>query len=338
MSDNQFDLYKYIAPKSGRSVIEIVLSFILVLAGFSLFYVAIRNNIWPLYLLIFPLAFFYTRLFVLQHDLGHGNLFKENKYNDIFGTIIGIILMTPYYYWRKAHAIHHASGGNKDKRPWLGDIELLSVEEYKTKSRWEKFRYRAYRNPLVMFFIGSIYVFVIDQRFYHKHKGFGKKEKWSVIITNIAILALYGPLIILLGLKFFLLAMFLPQWVGGSIGIYLFYVQHNFKNRYFVSAQQWTLKDSALRGSTFYDLPKALHWLTANIGYHHIHTLVPRIPFYNLPQCHKENNFFDSAPKVYLKQLPELISLKLYDEDKQQMITWKEYNLALEMETANQQN
>jgi omega-6 fatty acid desaturase (delta-12 desaturase) len=145
--------------------------------------------------------------------------------------------------------------------------------------------------------------------------------------TNVAIIILYGSVIALLGIKFYLLGIFLPQVLGGVFGIYLFYVQHNFKNRYFVSDNEWNLQDSALKGSTFYNLPQPLRWLTANIGYHHIHTLVPRIPFYRLNQCHEENHFFHDAPQFGLKDMPELISLKLYDEESGQMITWKEYKL-----------
>lgn len=166
---------------------------------------------------------------------------------------------------------------------------------------------------------------MIDHRFCRKRKGFGRKEAQSVLTTNIAIIILYGSIITLMGVKFYLLAILLPQWLGGAFGIYLFYIQHNFKNRYFVSAKYWNLQDSALLGSTFYDFPQPIRWLTANIGYHHIHTLIPRIPFYRLPQCHKENVFFHIAPKFRLKDMPKMISLKLYDEKNSKMITWKDY-------------
>lgn len=321
-----FDIHKYVAPNSWRSLSEIILSLILLILGITTLYFAIQDTLWLLYIVsIIPVALLFTRLFVLQHDLGHGNLFKQKKYNNIAGVLIGIAMLTPYYFWRKTHTLHHVRGGNADKRPWVGDIDLLTVSEFKTKSNKEKFLYKLYRNPLVMFFLGSIYVFMIDQRFCRKKNGFGKKEWWSVMGTNIGIIMLYGPLIVWLGIKFYLLGILLPEWLGGVVGIYLFYAQHNFKNRYYVGDKEWNLKDSALKGSTFYHLPQPLRWLTANIGYHHVHTFVPRIPFYKLKQCHEENIFFHVAPQYGLKDIPKLISLKLYDEESNTMITWKEY-------------
>ncbi|HAT1978678.1 TPA: fatty acid desaturase [Legionella pneumophila] len=324
--DFQRHVYEYITPNSWRSIAEILATILLLLLGLTTLNFAMKNSIWLLFMIIvISLSLLYSRLFILQHDLGHGNLFKNRKYNNAVGVIIGIILLTPYYFWRKAHAIHHVSGGNADRRPWIGDIDLLSVKEYRKKNWWEKLLYRLYRNPFIMFCFGSIYVFMIEHRFCRKRKGFGRKEAQSVLTTNIAIIILYGSIISLLGIKFYLLAILLPQWLGGVFGIYLFYIQHNFKNRYFVSAKYWNLQDSALLGSTFYDFPQPIRWLTANIGYHHIHTLMPRIPFYRLPQCHKENVFFHIAPTFRLKDMPKMISLKLYDEKNKKMITWKEY-------------
>lgn len=319
-------LYQYITPNTWRSMTEIMTTFFLLLLGLATAFFALQNDVWFLFvMLIIPLGLLYSRLFILQHDLGHGNLFKKKKYNDVAGVLIGIVILTPYHFWKKAHAIHHVSGGNADRRPWVGDIDLLSVEEYRQKGRWEKLLYRLYRNPCIMFFLGSIYVFMIDHRFCRQRKGFGKKEMQSVFTTNIAVVILYGSIISLMGIKFYLLAMLLPQWLGGVFGIYLFYVQHNFKERYYVSAKDWNLQDSALRGSTFYDFPQPIRWLTANIGYHHVHTLIPRIPFYKLALCHKENELFHNAPHFRLKDMPKMIALKLYDEKNNQMITWKEY-------------
>jgi omega-6 fatty acid desaturase (delta-12 desaturase) len=320
-----FDIYKYVSVSNWRSLAEVTLTLGLVTAGVITLYVAVYNNYWPLFIIIFPLGFLFTRLFILMHDLTHGSLFKPKKYNNWMGVFIGIILCTPFYYWKKAHSIHHVSGGNADRRPWKGDIELLCVKEYREKTKWKQFIYQLYRNSFVMFFLGSLYVFMIEQRFFKSRKGFGKRERQSVILTNIGILTLYGSLIIFGGIKPYLIAILLPQWIGGVIGVYLFYVQHNFKNRYFVSSEEWNLNDSALKGSTFYVLPQPLKWLTGNIGYHHIHTLIPRIPFYNLPKCHQENKYFQTAPQFGLKDMNALISLKLYDDYKGHMITWREY-------------
>lgn len=320
----KFDIKKYVAPNSWRSLLEIFLTFTLILGTLATLYFVKNNHILP-FIISLLLPFLYVRLFVLQHDLGHGNLFKKKKHNDFIGVFIGIILLTPYYFWRQAHAIHHARGGNADKRPWMGDINLLTVEEYRIKPWKAKLAYRLYRNPFVMFVLGSIYIFIIDQRYCGKSRGFGKKEWWSVMITNVAGLVLYGSIIAFLGIKFCLLGIFLPQWLAGIFGIYLFYVQHNFPNRYFVSNKEWNLEDSALKGASFYNLHPLLQWLTANIGYHHVHTFLPRIPFYKLKKSHDENAFFHTAPEYGLKDIFKLISLKLYDEKNTKMITWKEY-------------
>ena len=320
---------KYAIPNSWHSLIEIGLTIVFLILGLAMLHFVIQQAIWPLLIVIFPVSLLFTRIFILQHDLSHGNLFQDKKYNDIFGNLLGVLVLTPFYLWRKAHLIHHASGGNTDKRPWIGDIDFLTVREYQEQNRNAKFMYRLCHNPLVMFFIGSIYVFMIEQRIYKRsyreHKFFGKRELMSIIGTNIGIVVFYGAIIALLGIKFFLIAMLIPLWLGGAIGIYLFYVQHNFTDKYVVSGKEWTLQDSALKGSTFYDLPQPLKWLTASIGYHHVHTLVPRIPFYRLQKCHQENDFFHIAPRFGLKDLPKLVSLKLYDENSGKMISWREY-------------
>ncbi|HFD6613563.1 TPA: fatty acid desaturase, partial [Legionella pneumophila] len=214
--DFQRHVYEYITPNSWRSIAEILATILLLLLGLTTLNFAMKNSIWLLFMIIvISLSLLYSRLFILQHDLGHGNLFKNRKYNNAVGVIIGIILLTPYYFWRKAHAIHHVSGGNADRRPWIGDIDLLSVKEYRKKNWWEKLLYRLYRNPFIMFCFGSIYVFMIEHRFCRKRKGFGRKEAQSVLTTNIAIIILYGSIISLLGIKFYLLAILLPQWLGG---------------------------------------------------------------------------------------------------------------------------
>lgn len=318
-----FDIKHYVVPNNWRSLFEIILTFALISGMLTILYFI--KEILLISLISFSLSFLYVRLFILQHDLGHGNLFTKKKYNDFFGVFIGIILLTPYYFWRRAHAIHHVRGGNADKRPWMGDINLLTVEEYRAKNWKAKLAYRLYRNPFVMFVLGSIYIFIIDQRYCSKSRGFGKKEWWSVMVTNVAGLILYGSIIAFFGIKFSILGFFLPQWLSGIFGIYLFYSQHNFPNRYFAPAKEWNLEDSALKGSSFYKLPPLLRWLTANIGYHHVHTFVPRIPFYKLKKSHDANEFFHSAPQYGLKDVFKLISLKLYDEENQRMISWKEY-------------
>lgn len=320
---------RYVQVNNLRSAVEIILTISLLIINIAVLYVAIKFNIWLLIPLVFTCALLFTRVFILQHDLGHRTLFKSKKCNDILGSILGVFVLTPYFLWRRAHVIHHANGGNASRRPWFGDIDMQTVEEYKAQSPRQQFWYRLYRNPLIMFFLGGFYLFVVEHRFfkhtYRKHAAFGKIEARSIVWTNVAIIVLYGALIVLFGFKFYFLGILLPQWLGGAAGIYLFYVQHNFKGKYYAADHEWNLYDSALKGSSFYELPQPLRWFTANIGYHHVHTLIPSIPFYKLRQCHEENAIFHQAPRFGLKHMRQLVSLKLYDEKNSQMITWQEY-------------
>lgn len=318
-----------IQPKPWRSLFEITLTLALLLTCLISFYITSHYSTLLPILLIIPTSLLFTRLFILQHDLGHGSLFKSKKANDFWGNILGALVITPYYYWRKSHMIHHASGGNLDKRPWIGDINVMTVNEYEQLSPSKKFLYRVSRNPLVMFFLGSIFIFMIDQRFYFNAKKsktqFKKKEFYSVLMTNLVIILLSTIAIKFLGLRFFLEGILIPLWLGGVVGIYLFYVQHNFRDKYVASNEKWSIEDSALKGSSFYYLPQPLRWFTADIGYHHVHTFLPKIPFYHLKRAHENNEFFQVAPKFSLRHMRQLLSLKLFDESRGQMISWKEY-------------
>lgn len=333
MSSNECDISalskKYSKRSPLRSSMEILITCLLLFFGLTSLYFVVKFSIWPLLILIVPVSLLFVRIFIMQHDLGHGTLFQSRLLSNILGNILGVIVCTPYYAWRKSHSIHHANGGNLDKRPWIGDIDCLTVDEYRSHSTFHKILYRLQRNPLVMFFLGSLYIFMIDQRFnkrsLKKYGTFGKKEIWSSIGTNIAIVLVISTLIIFLGWKFFLFGVFIPTWLAGAMGIFLFYVQHNFPEKYISSGAEWNFVKSALQGSTFFDLPQPLRWFTANIGYHHIHTLLPRVPFYQLKKCHIENKLFQDAPRYCLKDIFQLMGVKLYHEEAREMITWEQY-------------
>lgn len=323
------DFLQYAKGTPWRSSFEIlstlaVLAFMVIVMQFLLSTHMALAVLW-----LIPTGLTFTRVFVVMHDLSHRAMYRNRRVNDVLGSILGVLVMTPYFIWQKSHYVHHQEGGNTDRRPWLGDINVKTVREYNALSPAARFRYRLYRNPLVMFILGSVYVFMFDQRFsksrYAEHKTFTKRERYSIWLTNIAIVFLYGAIIYTLGLTFYLYAVFIPQWIGGAVGVYLFYSQHNFRKKYFVNNEQWNIVDSALEGSSFHDVGYPLRWFTADIGYHHVHTLIPQIPFYRLAECHHANPVLQNAPRLTLRDLPDVISLKLFDEDSHQMITWGEY-------------
>ena len=325
-----FSATPYITPSNWRSTAEILVTLSLLFIGLWGIQLTLTGGHWLFYALaIVPVGLLFTRVFVMVHDLTHRTLYKKGWVNDVVGSILGVLVLTPFYLWRKVHLVHHKEGGNTDKRPWLGDLNVQTVREYQARTPLNKFRYRLYRNPFIMFCLGSIYVFMVDQRRSKKstpeHPVFGRKERLSVIGTNIGILVFFGAITAWMGVKFLVLGMLIPLWLSGIMGIYLFYVQHNFRNKYFVPNTEWNLRDSAVKGSSFHDIPSILMWLTANIGYHHVHTLSTRIPFYRLPSCHHNETLFEETPRVTLRDLPTVLSYKLYDEDKKEMITWREY-------------
>jgi omega-6 fatty acid desaturase (delta-12 desaturase) len=238
-------------------------------------------------------AGFLVRLFIIFHDCGHGSFFPSRQANDIVGFIMGIFNFTPYYYWRHEHAIHHASSGDLDRRG-NGDIWMMSVAEYQAATPWQKLGYRIYRNPIVMFGIGPIFMFSIMHRL--PHQKLRKREQLSIVYTNLVLLIAAVAMSLLIGWQTFLILQISTLFVASTVGVWLFYVQHQYEDVYWQRHGEWDYATAALEGSSFYKLPKVLQWFTGNIGFHHIHHLSPRIPNYNLERCHNENPLFHIEP------------------------------------------
>jgi len=303
---------EYQKPNITRSIWQLTNTLVLYIVLWILMVLSLNVSYW-LTLLLAPIAAgMYVRLFIIFHDCGHGSFFKSSKANHLVGSIVGVLVFTPYFYWRQSHAIHHATAGNLDKRG-IGDVWTMTVEEYLAASPWKQFIYRAYRNPILMFGIGPIFMFLIAQRIPTRNRSFRKRERNSIHWTNLGLL-IFGTLVsLLIGFKNFLLIQIIVMWIASSVGVWLFYVQHQFDGVYWERAKNWDFVKAGLEGSSFYKLPKILQWFTGNIGFHHIHHLSPRIPNYLLEKCHRENKIFQVKPMDLLSSFKSL-TFRLWDE------------------------
>ncbi len=309
---------RYAQADLWRSLWQVVNTLIPYFALWALMLFSVHVSYWLTLLLAVPTAGFMVRTFIIFHDCGHGSFFKSNWANSFLGTITGILTFTPYFSWRRDHAIHHATAGDLDRRG-VGDVKTMTVKEYLAAPWWKKVSYRIFRNPLIMFTIGSFLVFTVVNRFPRPKDG--KKERASVWWTNLALALLIGLMIWLVGWKTYLLVQLPVLLLGTSAGVWLFYVQHNFDPTYWERHSKWAFVKAGFEGSSFYKLPGILQWFTGNIGFHHIHHLSPKIPNYKLPECYRENSLFHVTPMTILASLSSL-RMRLYDEERRIMVGW----------------
>ncbi len=260
-----------------------------------------------------------VRLFIFFHDCGHGSFFRSNMANYWVGSILGVLVFTPFFHWRQSHAVHHATAGNLDKRG-TGDVWTLTIDEYLNASAWRRFTYRIYRNPVIMFGIGPVLMFLFTHRI--PSRKFKSRERNSVHWTNLGLVIYIGLMSWVIGFKDFWLIQLPIIWVASTAGVWLFYVQHQFEDVYWERAKNWDFVRAGLEGSSFYQLPKALQWFTGNIGFHHIHHLSPKIPNYLLEKCHRENKIFQVKPVKILASLKSL-TYRLWDERKQRLVNYQ---------------
>ena len=260
-----------------------------------------------------PAAVFLVRTFIVFHDCTHGSFLRSRRGNNWLGVATGLMLYSPFVRWRHDHAVHHASSGDLDRRG-TGDVRTLTVAEYRALDWRGRLGYRLVRNPLVMFGLGLIVAMIIGPRIVAR--GARPRMRRSVIATDVALAAIVGGLCWLIGWQNYLLVLGPSALLAGSIGIWLFYVQHQFEDAYWEAADTWTYADAALRGSSFLKLPAPLRFCTGNIGYHHVHHLNARIPNYNLRRAHEENTIFQAVPTLSLWDGLRAVGLKLWDEDR----------------------
>lgn len=317
-------LRPYAKADTKRALLELALTLLpLVLAWLALQFAWRNGYLWLYALLLLPAAGFLVRLFMIQHDCGHRAFFPQRGANDWLGRAISLLTLTPYDHWRRSHAIHHAHSGNLGRRG-IGDVYTLTVAEYLVRTRWGRLRYRLYRNPAVMFALGPAYLFLLQNRV---PIGF-VREGWvpwiSTIATNLAIGAAGSVLIVTLGLDALLWVHLPIVLLAAAAGVWLFYVQHQFERTYWADRTSWSARDAALYGSSHYDLPLPLRWITANIGVHHLHHLASRIPYYRLHEVLRDHPEFTGARRVTLRQSVRGLRLALWDEKRHRLVSFKE--------------
>lgn len=316
---------KYSQPDTKKAVWQMILSFLPYLALWIAMYFTYSYSYLLCMFLAFVNAFFMVRIFIIQHDCGHFSFLKNRKVNHIIGNICSIISLIPYTYWSKSHSFHHANNGKLEVRD-IGDLDFYTVEEYQQLSKFKQFVYRIYRSIPVLFFIVPIYYVFIHNRLPLIKLPTFEKEKVRLMLNNLMVFTFYALIGYLVGYKSFFLVQ-VPIWIFfGIIAIWFFYVQHQHEDTYKQWKNKWEYLLSAFKGSTFYDLPQWMHWLTGNIGYHHIHHLNSLIPNYNLAKCHEENPIFHKyIVRMSFRDSLKCAFNKLWDEQTQRMITFKEY-------------
>ncbi|HVI33788.1 fatty acid desaturase [Phenylobacterium sp.] len=317
-------LAPYREPRTGRSILEIVVTAVPLLALWTAaWFLYARGLWWAALLLAVPSSLFLVRLFMIQHDCGHQAFFGDRKANDWVGRIIGVFTLTPYDYWRQTHAIHHATSGNLDRRG-LGAIEMLTVEEYRALSPLRRLGYRLYRHPVVMFGLGPAFVFFLMNRVPIGMMRQGWRPWVSVLGNTLALVVATGVLIWVFGPAPVLIVNAMTMLLAATIGVWLFYIQHQFEGASWSRNGVWKRDEAALAGSSHYDLPPVLRWFTANIGIHHVHHLSSRIPYYRLPKVLQDFPELRPMSRVGLMESFRCARLALWDEAKGRLVSFRE--------------
>ncbi len=318
-------LKKYQIPNTKKALLQIANSFSFYVALLVLqFYLYDKSVLLSATVAILN-GFILGRIFIIQHDCGHKSFTRYQTLNDIVGTVCSICTLIPYKYWAKNHSFHHAHNGQLEFSD-IGDIECLSTEEYAALSWKGKFWYRIYRNPFYLFTIGGFIYVVLYNRFAFLNNDYFKKVRKSVTLSNMMFIGLYALFAYLIGPGRFLIVQFINLLFFGTYALWFFYIQHQYEHIYKSGKDNWNYVIAAMKGSTYYKLPAVFHWLTGNIGYHHIHHLSPAIPNYNLPKCHRENPVFEKHAHVmnFWESL-KTVEANLWDAQRQKMVSFSEY-------------
>jgi len=311
----------YAQPRLGRSLLDLatsVVPYLALLAGMTL---ALRVSVLLSLALVVPASAFLIRTFIVFHDCTHGSFLRSRRANDALGVALGLLVWLPYRSWQHEHAVHHATAGDLDRRG-VGDVATLTVAEYNALPRWRRLSYRLYRSPLVMFGLGWLLVLVLKPRFVAR--GSKPRVRNSVLATNLALALIVAAACLTVGWRDYLLVQGPVLVVSGAVGVWLFYVQHQFEDTYWQEHADWRYDHAALAGSSYLKLPAVLRFFTGNIGFHHVHHLSVGIPNYNLPAAHQGSDRLQAVPQLTLRQGLRATRLKLWDEQRRQLVSFRE--------------
>ena len=314
-------LAPYARPRVRRSVLDVATSILPYIALSAVMYLVAESAPLLALGLAIPTAGFLLRTYMVFHDCTHGSFLPTRRGNAWLGTFAGLLAFESFDSWRHSHAVHHGTAGDLDRRG-VGDVETMTVAEYRDAPRKRRLAYRLFRNPLVMFGLGPLYALVLQPRLVSSTAR--PRIRRAVIRTNVMLAALAGAMVWLVGWQSYLLVQGSVVMLAGSAGIFLFYVQHQFEDTWWADSDDWTYADAALRGSSHLVLPKVLQFFTANIGLHHVHHLSTRIPNYNLQRAHDENPVFHSVPQITFLDGVRAVRLKLWDESQGRLVTFAE--------------
>lgn len=311
----------YREPSRFRSVFELTVTVVPFVLLWALAWAAVAHGQWWGLVLTVPAAGFLLRLFVIQHDCGHGAFFPSRRANDWLGRVLGVITLTPYGYWRRTHATHHATSGNLDQRG-IGDVSTLTVAEYLALPWPRRFAYRLYRHPAFMFGLASTFLFVVQYRVPVGLMRAGHQPWVSTMGTNLAIAIAATGAIWAFGPVPFLVVHVPVTLMAAAMGVWLFFVQHQFEDTFWERDPQWRFQQAALHGSSHYDLPPILRWLTGHIGVHHVHHLSSRVPFYRLPAVLRDHPELRDVGRLTLLQSLRCVRLALWDEEHRRLVSF----------------
>ncbi|AJS57265.1 fatty acid desaturase [Paenibacillus sp. IHBB 10380] len=318
------NMKKNIAPfeqiDTKASIRQLINTVVPLVVLWYLAYLSLSVSYWLTLPITIIASGFVIRTFIIFHDCCHQAFFKSRLANEIIGTITGVVALVPYQQWKNTHSIHHATSSNLDKRG-TGDMWVLTVDEYAESSKWRRLAYRIYRNPLVLFGAGPIFIFLFSYRF--NRKAAKRKERMGTYITNVSLVTLYAVLCWAIGWQAFVMIQIPIFFVSAMLGIWLFYVQHQFEHSYFEHDEEWSYVNAAVEGSSYYKLPKLLQWITGNIGFHHVHHLSPKVPNYNLEKAHNASPPLQKATTITLSSSLKSLNFRLWDENSKTFVSFK---------------
>jgi acyl-lipid omega-6 desaturase (Delta-12 desaturase) len=316
-------LAKYRDPSVSRSIAELLVTLVPFFLLWALAWACLSVSYWLAFGLAVLNGGFLVRIFVIQHDCGHASYFPNRKAQDWVGRALGVLTLTPYDVWKRTHAIHHAHHGDLENRG-IGDVLTLTVAEYRSRTAFGRFLYRLYRHPLVLFVLGPSYLFILQNRLPFGLMNQGWRYWTSAMGTNAAIAMMLALMIWLGGLMPVLLIYLPTSLIAATIGVWLFYVQHQFEETHWSKGEDWQLHDAALEGSSHYVLPQPLRWMTGNIGIHHVHHLYSRIPFYRLVEVLRDHRDLAEAQRLTIRESLASVRLHLWDEQGKRLLSFRD--------------